>query len=325
MMCTAISFKNGDHYFGRTLDLEYHYDEEIVITPRNFTFNFKHSEAGKTHFAIIGIATVVDNYPLYYDAVNEKGLCVAGLNFPKSAMYGKVKDNCENIAVFEFIPFILSKFSSVAEVRDFLSKAVITDIQFNEKFPTATLHWIISDKNCSITVESTKNGLNVYDNSLEILTNEPEFPYHMLNLSNYMNLTAEEGLNRFSEKLDIQPYSRGMGAIGLPGDNSSASRFVRVAFTKSNSACDASEEANVSQFFHILGSVNQVKGTVRLKNGENVYTVYTSCCNADKLIFYYTTYVNRQICAVDMKKENLDTDDLIRYSIMNDQQIKFQN
>ncbi len=324
-MCTAISFKNGDTYFGRTLDLEYHYNEEVVITPRNYTFNFRHTEPCKTHFAMIGVATVVDNYPLYYDAVNENGLCAAGLNFMKSAVYSKFGDGFQNIAVFEFIPFILSKFKSVIEVKEFLLNALITDTLFNEKFPTATLHWLISDKESSITVESTADGVNVYDNPVGVLTNEPEFPYHMLNLSNYMNLTSSEPINNFSENVDIQAYSRGMGAIGLPGDNSSTSRFVRASFMKLNSRCGVSKSDSINQFFHILGSVNQVKGSVRLKNGKDVYTVYTSCCNTDKMIFYYTTYNNSQITAVNMHNVDIDSDNLIRYLMIDDTQIKSLN
>ncbi len=324
-MCTAISFKNGDTYFGRTLDLEYHYNEEVVITPRNYTFNFRHTESVKKHFAIIGIATVEDNYPLYYDAVNEKGLCAAGLNFPKSAVYSKFQQGHQNVAVFEFIPFILSKFKSVSEVKDFLSTASITDSPFNEKFPTATLHWLISDREGSITVESTEKGLNVYDNPIGVLTNEPEFPYQLLNLANYMNLTSSEPSNNFSENVDIQAYSRGMGAVGLPGDNSSTSRFVRASFMKLNSRCGVSESDNVNQFFHILGSVNQIKGSVRLKNGKDVYTVYTSCCNTDKMIFYYTTYDNSQITAVKMNNADIDSDNLIRYLMIDEFQIKYHN
>jgi len=324
-MCTAISFKNGDHYFGRTLDLEYHYNEEVVITPRNFKFKFKFSEPSKTNYAIIGVATVEENYPLYYEAVNEYGLCAAGLNFPKSAAYEKIIDGLQNIAVFEFIPFILSKFKSVSEVKDYLLRAVIVDIPFNDSFPSARLHWLISDRICSITVECVQGKIRVYDNPIGVLTNEPEFTYHMLNLTNYINLTSEERENRFLKNIDLQPYSRGMGLIGLPGDNSSASRFVRASFTKLNSVCNDSETDTVGQFFHILGSVNQVKGTVRLRNGKNVYTVYTSCCNTDKMIFYYTTYNKHQISAVDMKKENLESTILIRYPLLYSQRIEFQN
>ena len=116
-----------------------------------------------------------------------------------------------------------------------------------------------------------------------------------------------------------------MGALGLPGDLSSQSRFIRVAFTKMHAISDASEASSVSQFFHILGSVEQSRGCCEVAEGKYEITIYTSCCNADKGIYYYTTYDNHQISAVDMHKENLEAKELIRYSPIKEEQIYFQN
>lgn len=116
-----------------------------------------------------------------------------------------------------------------------------------------------------------------------------------------------------------------MGALGLPGDLSSPSRFARVSFVKMNSVCGDSEEESVSQFFHILGAVEQQKGCCDLGDGKYEITLYTACCNADRGIYYYTSYDNRQISAVDMRKENLDTEKLIRYRAIRGEQIRMQN
>ena len=86
-MCTAAVYQTKDHYFGRNLDLEYSYQESITIAPRNYPFSFRKLPEMKTHYAIIGMAYVLEGYPLYYDATNEKGLSMAGLNFPGSAAY----------------------------------------------------------------------------------------------------------------------------------------------------------------------------------------------------------------------------------------------
>lgn len=309
-MCTAISFKTKDHYFGRTLDLEYHYNESVVITPRKFPFTFANK-----HYALIGIATVMDSYPLYYEATNEKGLSIAGLNFPGNAVFHPVDENKINVAPFEFIPYILTQCENVSEAKTFLKKVNIADIDFRPDLKASPLHWMISDRNESITVESVKDGLKIYDNPVGVLTNNPPFDYHIHNLANYINLTAEEPKNTFAPSADICSFSKGMGAVGLPGDLSSASRFVRAVFTKSNSVCGESEEESVSQFFHILSSVSHSRGTVDLGNSKYEITVYTSCCNTDKGIFYYTTYENPQICAVDMHKENLDSDKLSEYPL----------
>lgn len=140
-----------------------------------------------------------------------------------------------------------------------------------------------------------------------------------------MQLSSKSPENRFSKELNLEKYSRGMGAIGLPGDLSSQSRFVRVAFVKMNSKSSDTEEESVSQFFHILNSVDQQRGCCELDDGKYEITIYTSCCNVSKGIYYYTTYNNHQITAIDMNKEELESENLIRYPIILNEQIKFQN
>ena len=319
-MCTAISFKTKDHYFGRTLDLEYHYNESVVITPRNFPFPF-----AENHYALIGIATVMDSYPLYYEATNEKGLSVAGLNFPDNAFFHPIDESKINVAPFEFIPYILTQCRNISEAKALLENINIADIDFRPDLKASPLHWIISDKNESLTVESVREGLKIYKNPVGVLTNNPPFDWHMTNLANYINLTAEEPVNTFAPSADIRTFSKGMGAVGLPGDLSSVSRFVRATFTKLNSVCGESEEESVSQFFNIMGTVFNVRGSVRLADNKYQTTVYTSCCNTDKGIFYYTTYENPQICAVDMHKEKLDANELIIYPLKTDLSINYIN
>ena len=316
-MCTAISFKADNHYFGRNLDLEFCYNERVTITPRNYTFKFRKTDAINSHYAIIGVATVEENYPLYYDATNEKGLSIAGLNFPENAFYSETDDTKINIAPFELIPYILSQCKTVEETKALLKKINLAEIHFSKEFRLSPLHWIIADKTQSITLESVKEGMKVYDNPVGVLTNNPGFDMQMFNLNNYMSLSKEPPKNNLSEKLDLKTYSRGMGAMGLPGDLSSQSRFVKAVFTKYNSV----KENSLNQFFHILHSVEQQKGCVLADNNKYEYTMYTSSCNTDKGIYYYTTYENHSITAVDMHKENLDAKELITYPLIKDEQI----
>lgn len=324
-MCTAACYKTKDFYFGRTLDYEFSYGDEVTVTPRNYAFKFRHTEALENHYAIIGMAFVADDYPLYYDAFNEKGLCMAGLNFVGNAVYNRPVSDKINIAQFEFIPWILGKCASISEAKELIKNMNITDTQYSDKLPTAQLHWIIADKDGAITVESVKDGLKIYDNPVGVLTNNPPFDEQMFMLNNYMHLSPKSPKNNFSDKLDLKTYSRGMGALGLPGDLSSQSRFVRVAFTKMNSLSGSSESESVSQFFHILGSVEQQRGCCEVGEGEYEITIYTSCCNADKGIYYYTTYDNHQITAVNMYNENLDGANIVRFPLIKDEQIKMQN
>ena len=316
-MCTAISFKADNHYFGRNLDLEFCYNERVTITPRNYTFKFRKTDAINSHYAIIGVATVEENYPLYYDATNEKGLSIAGLNFPENAFYSETDDTKRNIAAFELIPYILSQCKTVEETKALLKKINLAEIHFSKEFRLSPLHWIIADKTQSITLESVKEGMKVYDNPVGVLTNNPGFDMQMFNLNNYMSLSKEAPKNSFSDKLNLKIYSRGMGAMGLPGDLSSQSRFVKAVFTKYNSV----KENSLTQFFHILHSVEQQKGCVLADNNKYEYTMYTSCCNTDKGIYYYTTYENHSITAVDMHRENLDAKEIITYPLIKDEQI----
>ena len=324
-MCTAATYKTKDFYFGRTLDYEFSYGDEITITPRNYEFNFRKVKKVESHYAMIGMAHVVGDYPLYYDAINEKGLGIAGLNFVGNAYYNEGIEGKDNIAQFELIPWILGQCESVKEVRELLKNINITNEPFSEKFPLAQLHWIIADKDESITVESMKDGLKVYDNPVGVLTNNPPFDKQMFELNKYMNLSSKLPKNNFSDKLDMEYYSRGMGAIGLPGDLSSQSRFVRVSFVKMNSVSEDDEKSSVSQFFHILNSVDQQRGCCEVADGKYEITIYTSCCNASKGIYYYTTYNNHQITAVDMFKENLDGNSIVKYPLIEAGEIRWQN
>ena len=324
-MCTAVTYKTKDFYFGRTLDYEFSYGDVVTITPRNYPLKFKNEEDINTHYAIIGMAHVVDNYPLYYDAINEKGLGMAGLNFVGNAYYNELREEKNNIAQFEFIPWILSQCATVLEAKKLIEKINITNIPFNDKLPVAKLHWIIADNNNAITVESMIDGIKVYDNKVGVLTNNPPFDMQMFSLNNYMSLSSSNPKDSFAKDLSLDCYSRGMGAIGLPGDLSSQSRFIRASFTKLNSISKEGEKESVSQFFHILNSVSQTRGCCEVESGKYEITIYTSCCNLNKGIYYYTTYDNHQITKVDMHKEDLSKDSLILFPLILDEQIKEQN
>ncbi|MGN1166181.1 MAG: choloylglycine hydrolase [Lachnospiraceae bacterium] len=324
-MCTAATYKTKDFYFGRTLDYEFSYGEEIVVTPRNYVIEFRNAGKMERHYALIGMAHVIGDYPLYYDAINEMGLGMAGLNFVGNAHYNDPEEEKDNIAQFEFIPWILMQCATVKEARKLLERLNLVNTPFNEKLPLAELHWIISDREESITVESVKEGLKVYDNPVGVLTNNPPFDQQMFELNNYRHLSPKDPENLFSDRLTLNRYSRGMGAMGLPGDLSSQSRFIRVAFTKMNSISGDSETESVSQFFHILGSVDQQRGCCNVGDDKYEITIYTSCCNADKGIYYYTTYENHQITGVDMHRENLDGNMLAKYPLILEEQIKMQN
>lgn len=325
-MCTAVAYRTDKLYFGRTLDYECSFGEEIVVTPRHFPLSFRECGTIKKHYAMVGMAHVEEGYPLYYDAVNEKGLAMAGLNFVGNAVYSEeYAAECDNIAQFEFLPWVLSQCSTVGEVRVLLKKLCLRNLPFSADLPIAALHWMIADCKESITVEAEKRGLRIYENPVGVLTNNPPFEEQMLRLNDYMQLSAKIPQNRFSERLNLQPYSRGMGAIGLPGDVSSPSRFVRAAFLNMNSRSERGEMASINQTFHILQGVEQVRGCCELEDGRFESTIYTACMSAQEGDYYYTTYGNHQIGVVRLMHENLDEKKLMRYQLILQECICEQN
>ncbi|MBR2466570.1 MAG: choloylglycine hydrolase [Clostridia bacterium] len=313
-MCTAICYRSNASYFGRNLDLHRGYGESVVITPRKYEIKMRCREPIKSHYAMIGMACVADGFPLYYEATNEMGLSMAGLNFPENAVYHHFAKEKNNVTPFELIPLVLGQCASIGEVKALLEKVNLVNIDFSEKLPLSPLHWMISDKKCSVAVEPLKDGLKIYDDPFEVLTNNPPFEFHRTYVNHYMGLGIGRAASRFKESIPVENYSLGLGALSLPGDFSSASRFVRALFVKENSVSEHSERSNVNQFFHVLNSVAMPKGCVLADEGFE-YTRYSSCCNADRGIYYYTTYDNSQIKSVNMHDLNLNQTQLYIFAV----------
>ncbi|MBE6837755.1 MAG: linear amide C-N hydrolase [Ruminococcus sp.] len=307
-MCTAI-YDNKNSLFGRTLDLEYSYNEAITITPRNFNFSPKIESPIKTKFTIMGMGIVAENFPLYFDAFNEKGLAVAALNFPKSACYYEPIPNHLNLAPFEIIPYILGVCQNIYEAKELLNSLNVCDISFSDEYKSTPLHWMIADQTESIVVESTESGLQIYENDLNVITNEPTFHYQTTYFKNFGRLSP------FDED---EQYSRGLSSYGLPGDFSSTSRFVRAAYLLKNSIT-----LNKTQFFKLLDNVSVPRGAIQLKNGENVITQYSCCMDLQNKIYYYKTYNNSRICGVHMPEKPSNT--LIVFPIRKDEDILLEN
>lgn len=318
-MCTCISCQEKEFYFGRTLDLDTPFGEQVIVTPRNFPLRFADGKFHKHHYAIIGMGAGERSYPLYADAVNEKGLCMAGLNFPGRTCYGKNGKEPQKIPSFDLIPWILGCCKTVEEAREKLEKTWVTDETFRPQMPSAPLHWMISDKKQSLVVEPKEGKMHFYDNPIGVMTNNPPFPYHKEHLIHHMNLTSKYPENRFSDKLNLKPFSQGMGAIGLPGDDSSVSRFVRAAFLKWNSPWG--EKDDVTQFFHVLDGVSMIKGSVITKEGRMDFTRYACCIDAKNGIYYYKTYENSRIQAISLKEIKIQEERLSFFEIGKEQEI----
>ena len=317
-MCTALTC---DSLFGRTLDLEGSYGEQVVVLPRRFPLPFRFQPPLPRHHAVIGMAHVARGQPLFYDGMNEHGLAMAALNFPCSAVYQPQKEGVYNVAPFELISWVLGQCSAAPQARHLLEQTNVTKADFSSELPSTPLHWMVADRESCFVAEPTADGLLLYENPIRVLTNEPPFPMQTRRLNDHLGLSAAPPANHFAPHLPLTAYSRGMGALGLPGDWSSPSRFVRAAFAAHNSSLPV----DVTQFFHLMSCVEVPRGCVRLENGREVISVYTSCCDLNRGVYHYATYENRQICAVDLHRSDLDSDGLSCYPLISNQQIRIQN
>ncbi len=285
-MCTALTYQSTDFYFGRNLDLDRDYGERVTVMPRNFTFPMKCMPDLREHYALIGMAVTADGCPLFFEATNEKGLSAAGLNFPGNALYGERAEGKLNLAPYELIPWVLGRFSCLAEAAEALERLNVVGIPFAEGYPLTPLHWIIADKSGALTVESTEDGLKIYDNPWGVLANNPPFDYHLINARRHL--------------LFKEP---------LPGDFSSEARFVRAAYLKEKVAQKKTDEASLHQFFRMLSLVSVPEGCVT-KEGRAHYTRYSSCCNCDKGVYYYNRCGSFKVTAVNMRAFDLERSDL---------------
>ncbi len=275
-MCTAIRFNN--RYFGRTLDFERSFGESLVVAPREKMPLMD----SKNRYAMMGIGILQGERPMYFDGVNEWGLAAAALNFPGYAVYRSMTGIGRGIPAGHLISHILGLCRSVSEAREMLEKVAISDEPTDGISPTP-LHWILVDGRDSIVIESVEEGLRVYDNPTGVLTNSPEFSYHMTRLQDFSSLSAknpERGL-----------YSRGLGAVGLPGDFSSSSRFVRAAYLRQK--CFGERETDTKNEIYrahsLLQSLSVPLGAVITDEGKPAFTIYSAVIDLAEPSYYLTT------------------------------------
>lgn len=320
-MCTAISLQGKTHFFGRNLDLEYSYPQQIAVTPHNFPFHFRCGIKLEHHHAMIGMATMAEGYPLYFEATNDVGLSMAGLSFPHYSVYQHKLFGKDNIAPYELIPWVLGQCQNTFQAKQLLQNTSVWALPFSRAYGLTPMHWIIADCEKTIVAEPLDEGLQVTDNPANILTNSPQLGYHLTHLSDYMHLQTGQSEDHWGIP-SSRAYSNAMGAMGLPGDFSSASRFVKAAFVTANTP---KESTDVSQFFHLLNAVAMPLGSVHIRDKEYEITRYSSCCDTKQGIYYYTTYHNSRIRGVSMDRCKLDGNTVETFDPLEKQDIFYQN
>lgn len=313
-MCTGVRFvdSNGGMYFGRNLDWSVPYGQKVVVTPRKYTYHSAFlGDMSMKAGAAIGMAIIEENVPLYFDCANEKGLAIAGLNFPGYAKYeANAVDGKTNVAAYEFPLWVVANFATVDEVEKALKDVAIVAKPINAKYPVSELHWIIGDAARSIVVEYTERGMEIFHNDVDVLTNQPGYGWHQENLRNYMNLFPQMPKGVTWGRAQMTAFGSGSLMRGLPGDYYSPSRFVRVAYLNTHYPAKDSEGENVSRLFHTLTGVAMIDGAAAMADGAYEKTIYTGGYSAATKTYYYNTYENPAVQAVAMANYNLDSDTL---------------
>lgn len=308
-MCTGIRFTDseGNLYFGRNLDWSSPFGETIVATQRGFVHDKLMDGKLTNKYAIIGTGIISEEFPLYFDAGNEKGLACAGLNFPGYAKYADAPiEGKENVPSYAFPLYLLAKYATVDEVEEALKDIAITAVPFSAQFQPSLLHWIVSDAKRCIVVEYTEDGMHVYDNDLFVLTNQPTFPYQHENVRSYISLTPEFPADVKWSDDTLSPYGSGSGMRGIPGDFYSPSRFIRAAYFNAHYPEQKGEDANVLRTFRTLQGAAMVLGGAKMGNGDFEYTTYTSCFSHNTMNYYYSSYEDPTIRKYEMSSVDSD-------------------
>ena len=314
-MCTGVKFidDKGNMYFGRNLDWCFDFGQNVIITPRNYSHKYEYLGDMKNKYALIGMGISFEGIPLYFDCGNEAGLACGGLNFPGYAQYEH--DAVEGktcIASYEVPLWVCSQFSTVDEAEAALKNVAITDKPVNEKLGASMLHWMIGDKDRTIVIEYTKNGMEIFDDGTDTLTNQPGFDFHRENLRNYLAMSNKWPEPVMWREQKLTPFGSGACMRGIPGDYYSPSRFVRVAYINANYPVQTGEAANVARMFHTLGGVAMVDGCAIMNDqGHAERTTYTGCFSPYYMNYYYSTYEDPAIRYVTIQDYDADADAII--------------
>lgn len=313
-MCTGARFSDdqGNMYFGRNLDWSTPYGQKVVVTPRGYKYKSAFLGEMTNSPALIGMGIIAENTPLYFDCANENGLAIAGLNFPGYAKYEDAPvEGRTNVAAYEFPLWVALNFKTVEEVEKALKNVAIVAKPINDQYPVSELHWIIGDAKRSIVVEYTTNGMEIFKNDVDILTNQPGYGWHKENLRNYMNLFPQMPKEVKWREAKMVPFGSGSLMRGIPGGFYSTDRFIRVAYLNTHYPVQSDEASNVSRLFHTLTGVAMIDGGAAMGDGKFEKTIYTGGYSTLTQTYYYNTYEDPAIKSVSLKDQNLDSAELI--------------
>jgi choloylglycine hydrolase len=334
--CTGIRLiaEDGTVVHARTMEFAIDIHSDVIMVPRGYartgtTPDGKEGLKWKAKYASVGANGV--GLPVLFDGLNEKGLAAGTFYFPTSAGYMpyNAADAGKTIAQWEVGSWILENFASVEEEKTSIGNIVVPAVVFDGWGFAPQAHYIVHDASGkSIVIEYVDGKLNVYDNPLGVLTNSPPFDWHMTNLRNYVNFSMSSAAPVQLGSVKLLPTGQGSGMLGLPGDFTPPSRFVRaVAFSQSVFKAKTGYDA-VLEAFHVLNEFDIPKGAARDREKDehgNIladYTIWTAASDLKAKRYYFRTYENSQIRVVDLTTMSLDAKDIVTISMKGDEVVK---
>ena len=337
--CTGITLvaADGTVVHARTLEFATDLNSDVIVVPRGYartgtTPDGKPGLKWKSKYASVGANGV--GLPFLFDGLNEKGVTVGTFYFPTSAQYMAYtpSDAGKTIAAWEMGSFLLENFASIDEVKANIGNIVVPMVVFPAWGFSPEVHYIVTDASGkSIVIEYVGGKLTVHDDPLGVITNSPTFDWQMTNLRNYINFSMSNAPPVKLGPVTLQPFGQGSGMLGMPGDFTPPSRFVRAAaFSQSIFPSKTGDDA-ILEAFHILNNFDIPKGSARDREKDehgNImadYTEWTSAIDLKAKRFYFRTYDNSQIRMVDLTKMNPDAKDIVTISMQGGEQIKSVN
>lgn len=315
--CTGISLKAGDGAAirGRTLEFGFPLQSNVIVVPagKEFSATLPDGSKGlsyKTRYGVVGANAF--NEIAIMDGLNDQGLSIGLFYFPGYAQYAEAtKENASRaLAPQDFGLWVLGSFATVDEVKEALENTVMVPTPFpglgSAKGMPADVHFFIQDKSGkSIAVEPIDGKLKVTDAPVGVMTNAPTYDWHMTNLDNYINLNAKDISTEKLGPVTLNATGSGSGMLGLPGDFTPPSRFVRASLFSQAATPNADAEDAVFSAFHILNQFDIPKGSVinaSVGGAQPEITEWTSVNDLQNLRWYFRTFQDESIRMVDLKE-----------------------
>ncbi|MDG1809314.1 MAG: choloylglycine hydrolase family protein [Pirellulaceae bacterium] len=315
--CTGIILRtlDGITLIGRTMEFGFDIKSDILVVPAGTKFTTLDGNPEKSGFtfeAKYGFAGAnAIGRPVIVDGVNEKGLYFGAFYFLGPAKYAELTSANQKKAISseELGNWLLSQFATVAEIKAALPGIVVVGTEIKEIGGIAPLHYAVTDATgAAIVIEYTQTGLRIHDNTVNAVTNNPTYDWHLTNLRKYIGLSA---VNRETVKVgqqELKPFGQGTGMFGLPGDFSSPSRFVRATAFANHALPSANANEGVFRAFHIMNNFDIPKGAIRESDSNTLmdYTVWTSVTDTKNAVYYYKTFKTQAVERLDVRKALVD-------------------